>query len=292
MTTTVPETYYIPQPSIWPFTLCVGIFLLLLGAASFLIGAVVGPALVGAGLLVLVFALVKWFGSVIRESEAGEYNDQVDVTYRWAMVWFILSEVFFFAAFFGALYYVRIYSVPWLGGEGAGKATGAYLWTEFLAQWPLQRLPDAFGFTEFKETVGAWGIPAWNTAALLTSGLTVTLAHWALKSGQRPQLALWLGATIVLGSIFLGLQISEYGHAYRELNLTLNSGVYGATFFMLTGFHGLHVTLGTLMLIVICLRCLRGHFTPKHHFAFEAVSWYWHFVDVVWLGLFIFVYLV
>lgn len=292
MTATESSSYYVPQSSPWPIVMSAAIFLVLLGAASTLTGAAPGPILLGAGLLVLVTGLFGWFGRVIHESEGGEYNDQVDISFRWAMVWFIISEVMFFAAFFGALFYVRVYSVPWLGGEGAHEETGSYLWAEFLAQWPLQRLPDAFGFTEFKETVSAWGIPAWNTAVLLTSGLTVTLAHWALRSGLRSQLVLWLGATIILGSVFLGLQISEYGHAYGELHLTLNSGIYGTTFFMLTGFHGLHVTLGTLMLIVIWLRSVRGHFTPRHHFAFEAVSWYWHFVDVVWLGLFIFVYLV
>ena len=138
---------------------------------------------------------------------------------------------------------------------------------------------------------GAWGIPAVNTLLLLSSGVTVTFAHWALKKGHRAALVLWLLATVVLGFTFLGLQISEYGHAYHELNLTLGSGIYGSTFFMLTGFHGFHVTIGAIMLTVIMLRSLKGHFTPDHHFAFEGVAWYWHFVDVVWLGLFIFVYI-
>jgi cytochrome c oxidase subunit 3 len=125
---------------------------------------------------------------------------------------------------------------------------------------------------------------------LLSSGVTVTLAHWALKKQQRAGLVLWLAATVALGFLFLGLQAYEYSHAYSDYNLKLNTGIYGTTFYMLTGFHGLHVTLGATMLLVILIRSMKGHFTPNHHFAFEAVAWYWHFVDVVWLGLFVFVY--
>jgi cytochrome c oxidase subunit 3 len=196
----------------------------------------------------------------------------------------------FFAAFFGALYYARIYSVPWLSGEGSGSATNQYLWSGFVANWPLFELPSDYGFREARETIAAWGLPAWNTAILLTSGFTVTMAHWALKVGNRSGLVGWLAATVALGVAFIYLQAGEYGHAYNELGLTMNAGIYGATFFMLTGFHGFHVSMGTLMLFVILMRSIKGHFTPKHHFAFEAVAWYWHFVDVVWIGLFIFVY--
>ena len=138
-----------------------------------------------------------------------------------------------------------------------------------------------------------WKIPALNTLLLLTSGVTITFAHWALKKGNRGPLVLWMWATVLLGATFLGFQIYEYGEAYsHHHNLTLESGIYGSTFFMLTGFHGFHVTVGTIMLIVITLRCMKGHFDSHHHFGFEGVAWYWHFVDVVWLGLFIFVYLV
>jgi cytochrome c oxidase subunit 3 len=135
-----------------------------------------------------------------------------------------------------------------------------------------------------------WGLPASNTGLLLLSGITLTIAHHALKDGKRGVLNLFLGLTFLLGFIFLGVQGYEYHHAYAELGLQLGTGVYGSTFFMLTGFHGLHVTVGAIMLVVIWLRCLKGHFTPERHFAFEAVAWYWHFVDVVWLGLFVFVY--
>ena len=140
------------------------------------------------------------------------------------------------------------------------------------------------------EAMGAWGVPALNTAILLTSGVTLTIAHHAIQQGQRRTLNIFLAATFLLGFIFMGFQAYEYIHGYNELNLTLESGVYGTTFYMLTGFHGLHVTLGAIMLLVVWLRCLRGHFTKDNHFAFEAVAWYWHFVDVVWLFLFIFVY--
>jgi cytochrome c oxidase subunit 3 len=209
------------------------------------------------------------------------------MSFRLGMGWFIFSEVMFFAAFFGALFYARMFSVPWLGGAGNNEMTGALLWPGFEAAWPTNGPAEVGGPFE---TMGAWGIPAINTLILLSSGVTVTLAHWALKKSQRGALVGWLAATVALGALFLALQVYEYGHAYSELNLTLGSGIYGTTFFMLTGFHGLHVTLGAIMLLVILLRSMKGHFTAEHHFGFEAVAWYWHFVDVVWLGLFVFVY--
>jgi cytochrome c oxidase subunit 3 len=201
------------------------------------------------------------------------------------MSWFIFSEVMFFAAFFGALFYTRVLSVPWLG-EGD---TMQQLWPSFQATWPTAGpglTADGFEFTP----MGAWGIPAVNTLLLLSSGVTVTWAHWGLKKSNRMQLIVGLALTVALGATFLGLQVYEYHHAYTEMGLTLGAGVYGATFFMLTGFHGFHVLVGTTMLIVMLLRSIAGHFTADHHFAFEAVSWYWHFVDVVWVLLFILVY--
>jgi cytochrome c oxidase subunit 3 len=138
--------------------------------------------------------------------------------------------------------------------------------------------------------MAAWGLPFINTVILVTSSVTITLAHWALKKNYRGPLKIWLALTVLLGSVFLVFQVVEYVEAYHELGLTMASGIYGSTFFMLTGFHGAHVTLGTIMLAVMLIRTMRGHFTPDDHFAFEAASWYWHFVDVVWLGLFTFVY--
>jgi cytochrome c oxidase subunit 3 len=193
----------------------------------------------------------------------------------------------FFAAFFGALFYARNLSVPWLGGEGHGLMTKEVLWPAYQSAWPTAGPADVGG--EF-EPMPAWGLPAINTLILLSSGATITWAHWGLKEGKRSHLILGLMATISLGFLFLAFQATEYMEAYHEMNLTLQSGIYGSTFFMLTGFHGLHVTIGAIMLTVMLIRSLKGHFTPKNHFAFEAAAWYWHFVDVVWLGLFIFVY--
>jgi len=281
--TSQPGGYYLPSPSHWPIVGSLGLVLMAVGGVLLMNNAGgVGTALLLAGVVVLIYMLFGWFGTVIRESESGKYNKQVDVSFRWGMSWFIFSEVMFFAAFFGALFYMRVLSVPWL----ADADTGQLLWPGFSAEWPASGPGIKDPFTP----MGAWGIPAINTLILLSSGVTVTIAHWGLKNNNRGQLNLFLFLTIALGTIFLGLQAYEYGHAYHELNLTLKSGAYGATFFMLTGFHGFHVTIGTIMLIVIWVRCLKGHFRPDQHFGFEGVSWYWHFVDVVWLGLFVFVY--
>jgi len=282
------DSYYLPNPSRWPITGSIGLFTLLGGFAILLNGSNAGKWLMIAGALILMHMLFGWFGTVIRESEGGTYNDQVDVSFRWGMGWFIFSEVLFFAAFFGALFYIRLLSVPWLGGEGAGGiATGPVLWPGFEAVWPTNG-PKGIGGAF--ETIPAFGLPALNTLILLSSGVTVTLAHHALKHDNRKGLIGWLFATVALGLTFLFVQGFEFHHAYAELNLTLGSGAYGSTFFMLTGFHGLHVTIGAIMLTVMLIRSMKGHFTPNHHFAFEAAAWYWHFVDVVWLGLFIFVY--
>jgi cytochrome c oxidase subunit 3 len=239
------------------------------------------------GLAITVYMMYGWFGTVIRESESGTYNAQVGVSFRMGMSWFIFSEVMFFAAFFGALFYARVFSLPWLLGEGDGVMTHALLWADFTEAWPSNGPANIGG--DF-ETIPAWGLPAINTMILLASGVTVTLAHWALKKDNRKGLILWLLATVVLGYGFVYLQAVEYMHAYQELNMTMGSGIYGSTFFMLTGFHGFHVTMGATMLLIIMLRAMKGHFTEENHFAFEGVAWYWHFVDVVWLGLFIFVY--
>jgi len=280
--------YYVPHGSRWPIVGSVALFLFMAGAASLLNGhKVYGQPVMIAGFVLLVIMLFGWFGAVIKESLAGMFNSQVDTSFRMGMVWFIFSEVMFFAAFFGALFYARILSVPWLGGAGDGFSTHQLLHSGFVAAWPTNG-PGQLGGSF--ETISAWGIPLLNTLLLLTSGLTITLAHWALKLGQRRALIFWMTATIILGSVFLYWQVIEYMHAYNELGLTLGAGIYGSTFFMLTGFHGMHVTLGTIMLIVILFRCIKGHFTKEHHFAFEGVAWYWHFVDVVWLGLFVFVY--
>ena len=281
------DKYYVPHGSHWPIVGTFGLMALTIGLANLFNGNHWGSYLAYAGAAVVIYMLWGWFGEQITESLKGLYNRQVDVSYRMGMTWFIFSEVMFFAAFFGALFYARTYSIPWLGGEGSGAWTNFVLWNNYETEWPTNG-PAGIGGPF--ETIPAWGIPFLNTLILLTSGLTITLAHWAVKKRQQMQQVLWLTATVVLGVVFLYFQAHEYVEAYTELNLTLESGIYGSTFFMLTGFHGLHVTLGTLMLIVITFRAAKGHFTPEKHFAFEAVAWYWHFVDVVWLGLFIFVY--
>ena len=291
MAHTAPDAnvYYVPHHSSWPIVGSVGLFVTMIGVANWLNEHTWGKPVFFVGLAIMVFMLFGWFGSVIRESVAGFYNRQVDVSFRMGMVWFIFSEIMFFAAFFGALFYARMLSVPWLGGDGDGVMTHNLLWQGFDATWPTNG-PAVVG-GQF-ETISAWGLPLINTLLLLASGVTITIAHHALKAGQRTQLLIWLGATVLLGAVFLFFQVEEYIHAYRDLNLTMGSGVYGSTFFMLTGFHGMHVTLGAIMLAVIWFRCLKGHFDRDNHFAFEAVAWYWHFVDVVWLGLFLFVYVV
>ena len=279
------DKYYLPQPSLWPIIGSVALLLMAAGGAMYLRDVPWGGWILLAGSAILIYMMFGWFGEVIRDSEAGRFNKQVDTSYRWSMGWFIFSEVMFFAAFFGALFYTRVLSVPWL----ADAETGSLLWEGFSAGWPTAGpglTQDGFEFTP----MGAWGIPAINTLLLLSSGVTVTWAHWGLKKNNRRQLILGLAMTVALGAVFLGLQVYEYVHAYRDLGLTLGAGVYGATFFMLTGFHGFHVLVGTTMLIVMLLRSMAGHFTAEHHFAFEAVSWYWHFVDVVWVLLFILVY--
>lgn len=285
--TEVHGGYYVPHGSRWPILGSIGLTCLVGGFAALLNGSGAGSTFMILGAVILAVMMIGWFGTVIRENEAGTYNDQVDLSFRWGMGWFIFSEVMFFAAFFGALFYARIYSVPWLGGEGSKLLTHDGLWPGYEASWPTNGPGDIGG--DFSP-MHALGIPAINTLILLSSGVTVTLAHWALKLTQRGRLIWWLFITIALGFLFVGFQAYEYIHAYREMNLTLGSGIYGSTFFMLTGFHGAHVTIGAIMLTVMLGRAIRGHFTPDSHFGFEAAAWYWHFVDVVWLGLFIFVY--
>ena len=287
--TTSTENYFIPEPSRWPIIGATSVFTFLFGTVLWMNTWVAGPWIMVVGLAGLAFLFKGWFGDVISENLAGSYNGQVDQSFRQGMFWFITSEVFFFITFFGCLYYLRTITLPYLGGEGTLGASHM-LWEGFTYQWPLQTMPDASNYTAPKEAMGPIGIPLLNTLILLTSGATVTWAHWALKKNDRKQLVWGLLATVVLGFTFLGFQGYEYGHAYHALDLTLNSGIYGSTFYMLTGFHGLHVTIGSLMLLVILIRSIKGDFTPKKHFAFEGVAWYWHFVDVVWLGLYLFVY--
>ena len=278
--------YYLPDPSPWPILMTIAVFSLLLGTGLSINGLWPGTVLVVLALALFAYLLFAWFGDIVRENSEGLYNERVDSSFRQGMIWFIASEVFFFLAFFASLYYLRNVAADWLTGKGYLAGTNELLYNQFFSKWPL----TGPGIKEKFEPMGAWGVPAINTVILLTSGATITWAHWGLKTGNRGLLIKGLALTIALGLLFVVMQAMEYQEAYQHMHLTLQSGVYGSTFFMLTGFHGLHVTIGSIMLAAILGRSLKGHFTPQNHFAFEAVAWYWHFVDVVWLGLFIFVY--
>jgi len=293
MSDTAPR-YYVPHSSPWPIVGSTALFITAFGGGTFIhqstdkVGAEggFGEPIFYAGLAMIAFMMFGWFGSVVRESVRGMNSGLLDQSFRQSMAWFIVSEVMFFAAFFGALFYARLISVPWLAGADNNLETHTMLWPDFAETWPLFMTPSGDGTTP----MGAWGLPFINTVILVTSSVTVTFAHWALKKDQRIALGSWLAVTVGLGITFLGLQVYEYIHAYNDLGLNLAAGIYGSTFFMLTGFHGAHVTLGTIMLAVMLARVFSGHFSTKNHFAFEATSWYWHFVDVVWLFLFTFVY--
>ncbi|NEX64313.1 cytochrome c oxidase subunit 3 [Noviherbaspirillum galbum] len=273
--------YFVPGPSRWPVLAGSSLLLTMAGASAWVNGVSWGPVANILGILATLVVLYFWFGDAIKESEGGLYNNRIDTSYRWSMSWFIFSEVMFFAGFFGALFYARTITMPWLG-----DIDHKILWPDFAPQWG--NTPG--GTIENFAKMGPFPIPTINTALLLTSGVTLTIAHHALRAGHRGKTAFWLAATILLGAVFMGFQAYEYAHAYHELNLKLTSGIYGSTFFMLTGFHGFHVTLGAIMLAVVLVRVMRGHFTPDHHFGFEGAAWYWHFVDVVWLGLYVVVY--
>jgi cytochrome c oxidase subunit 3 len=283
-----PSTYYIPHDAKWPIVGSIALFLFFAGFASLLNGGNYIVMLAGAALL--IYMMFRWFGLVITESESGTYSKQVDVSFRMSMMWFIFSEVMFFAAFFGALFYARIFSGPWLSGigEGGAAATNAVLWSNFEYMWPTNGPAELGGEYQLMSWLG---LPIINTMILLTSGVTVTIAHHAIKENNHDKMVRWLLATVALGFLFVILQAFEYYEAYAHLNLKMTTGIYGSTFFMLTGFHGFHVTMGAIILLVVMLRGRRKHFSATNHFAFEAAAWYWHFVDVVWLGLFIFVYI-
>ncbi len=300
-------SYYIPHSGWYPVWLAASACMMVVGLAIFLNASSAGEGgslgVFYVGFAGLAFVLFQWFAKVVSENSVGLVSGQLKRSYVWGMGWFIFSEVMFFAAFFGALFYARQLSVQWLGGEGGKGISGDYLWPEFKPEWPVMQNPDNAIFTPPEHSMAPPGaassevsgwlsyLPLWNTIILLTSSVTVHFAHTGLKNDKRGQFIGWLGLTVLLGCIFLVLQVEEYIEAYSHLGLTLSSGIYGSTFFILTGFHGFHVTLGTFMLLVQLIRAIRGHFSHHDCFGFEASSWYWHFVDVVWVGLFVFVYL-
>ncbi len=280
--------YFVPAPSGHPAATAFGLLLVIFGGSQWINGAGWAAWVVLAGFAIWAFVLQQWFRRAISESEHGLYNGRVDVSFRWSMSWFIFSEVMFFSAFFGALYWTRLHSLANLG-----SLENAVLWPDFKAVWPSVApgfTGSPAGIVDPFATMGPWPIPTLNTAILLSSGVTVTIAHHALIANHRARAVVFMWLTVLLGITFLCFQAYEYHHAYTELNLKLSSGAYGSTFFMLTGFHGFHVFIGMLMLLFITIRIMKGHFTPDRHFGFEGAAWYWHFVDVVWLGLYLVVY--
>ncbi|HEY5581064.1 MAG TPA: cytochrome c oxidase subunit 3 [Rhodoferax sp.] len=291
MSSTIGATtphYFVPGPSRHPFFAAVGLFFVLLGASQWINGAEWGKYSFYFGLLWFAGVLYQWFSESVGESESGQYGHKVDSSYRWAMSWFIFSEVMFFGAFFTALWWTRAHSIPALGG-----LENSLLWPDFKAVWPSLAAGvtgSPAGIVEPFQTMTPFWLPTINTAILLSSGVTLTIAHHALIGARRSKAVAFMWLTVLLGIVFLVVQGYEYYHAYHELNLKLTSGVYGSTFFMLTGFHGFHVFVGMLMLLFITVRLQRGHFTAERHFGFEGAAWYWHFVDVVWLGLYTLVY--
>ena len=226
------EKYYVPAQSPWPIVGAIAMFLIAVGAGLGVMQVSTeqssGLYILYAGIGVLLFMLFSWFKNVIEESDKGLYSAQMDRSFRQGMSWFIFSEVMFFMAFFGALFYARMISVPWLGGAGNNAMTNEVLWPTFEAMWPLVNMPDG-GTTQAMP----WqGLPLINTLILLASSVTLHFAHVAMENNKRKPLKVCLGLTILLGVCFLGLQVEEYIHAYQDLGLTLDAGVYGNTFFL------------------------------------------------------------
>ncbi|KQZ39955.1 cytochrome c oxidase subunit 3 [Duganella sp. Root1480D1] len=275
--------YFVPGPSKWPMLAGISLLVTMIGASAWVNDAPWGMIVNNIGIVMTLAVLYFWFGDAISESEKGLYSKRIDVSYRWSMGWFIFSEVMFFGAFFGALYYARSITMPWLA-----DLDHKLIWPDFAANWNGNVGPA--GTVDNYTPMGPFPIPTINTALLLASGMTLTISHHALQAANRSKAIFWLAATVLLGATFMGFQAYEYMHAYSELNLKLTSGIYGSTFFMLTGFHGFHVTMGAIMLSVVLFRLIRGDMSAEHHFAFEGAAWYWHFVDVVWLGLYVVVY--
>ncbi|HET8710315.1 MAG TPA: cytochrome c oxidase subunit 3 [Spongiibacteraceae bacterium] len=311
------ETYYVPEQSKLAICTAFGLFLSVYGAARVINDAhyhagepTNASFFLFAGLAFFIGTLAAWFRTTIKENLAGINSAQLKHSYIIGMQWFIFSEVMFFLAFFGALFYVRVLAGPWLASMGA-HPENYRLWGDFKYQWPLMETPQqavgianqymanngTFAGPHENLSFPGWNnlahwLPLWNTIVLLSSSFTVHIAHMGIKEGNRAKLKLWLGITVLLGLTFVFLQYNEYHEAFKELGLTLKSGIYGTTFFMLTGFHGFHVIMGATILLVQFLRAsVAGHFTAEDQFGFEAASWYWHFVDVVWVGLFLFVYI-
>jgi cytochrome c oxidase subunit 3 len=296
-THTKHHDYHLVQPSPWPAVGASGAFITAVGlivwmrsiGGSELFG-LRGPSVLFVGISFLLFTMLMWWRDVVREAHGGDHTPVVQLHLRYGMILFIASEVMFFVAWFWAYFDAALFpgAVYPLDATAAGTAVDASKEVVGMVErnallgghWPPN--PSA----AFHGTFDPWGLPLVNTLILLTSGTTVTWAHHALLENNRKGLVWGLVLTILLGMLFTACQAYEYGHAA----FNYAGHIYGATFFMATGFHGAHVIIGTLFLTVCLLRALAGHFTPKQHFGFEAAAWYWHFVDVVWLFLFMCIY--
>lgn len=281
------SNYYVPHSSIWPIFGAVSLFFVAAGLGlliAFNSKLSIFLCMIGFVLLIIMFS--GWFGIIINESAQGLYNSQVNNSFIQGMSWFIFSEIMFFAAFFGVLVYLRVFAIPWLGGEGNNEMTNVILWPDFTNHWPLSLMPDGTK----TEIMKPWGLPLINTIILICSSITLYFSHYFLDKKKTTLSSFYLVLTILLGFSFIFLQFEEYMHAYIHMGLTLQSGVYGSVFFLLTGFHGLHVILGTIFLIVIWVRMINGAFLSENNFGYQAGVWYWHFVDIIWLCVFAFVY--
>lgn len=255
-----------PAAALWPFLAAIGIFCVLSGLVLWVNHLRWGPALVAGGGVVLARQIYGWFSDVLGETLRGDHDAAAETSFRHGMISFILSEAFLFLALFFSLLYVRWAVLPALG-------QGATLW------------PDVGAIA------GAGGIPLWNTLLLLASGMTVTWAHHALRHDRRGVVLFALGLTLLLAAVFLGLQTYEYLYVHYVAGVSLGTGIYGSLFFVMTGLHGLHVVVGAGMLIAVLVRVARGQFVTGSRFGFDAAAWYWHFVDVVWIGIYGFFYL-
>ena len=287
--------YHLVNPSPWPLVSSIATVIMMIGAVVWMKGLVPadsGPLasallsdgskpLFFAGLAGVLVSMFGWWADVIKESRQGDHTPVVSIGLRYGMILFIASEVMFFAAFFWIFFEMAVFN------EARAHVPEISNWADTAAAWSTWPPKGV-------EPLDAWQLPLLNTVILLLSGTTVTWAHHALQVGDRKATKIGLAITIALGVLFTAIQAYEYSHIIHE-NLffneeALNSGLYGSIFFMATGFHGFHVLIGTIFLTVCLLRILAGQMTPQKHFGFEAAAWYWHFVDVVWLFLFLAVY--
>lgn len=269
--------YYVPRPSAYPVVLNAGLFFLSLGFVLKINALAFGTGFMLAGALLATYAAVAWLGKIIGENESGKYHPWENRSFRIGMAYFIAAELLFFATFLAALMYIRVFSLPHLHSADL-------LWPGFEGKWPSSG-PAGKTFTP----LNAWGIPAANTLLLLFSAASLAWSRAGLLRGNRGQMTSGLMLTLVLGAVFLVQMFLESGHAASELGITISTGSYGAMFYMLTGFHGLHLLIGLVMLLVILFRGFHGHFNPASYFGFEAVGWFWNFV-VVAPGLLVFIY--